>query len=263
MRKAVIFASILMAFLFSFSSLPATENITQNTTADFTAKEIIEKMDNQMRGTTSHAVYTMKITNPKWQRTLKMKNWSEGENKTFILVEYPPKEKGITYLKIKNEMWNYLPSVERIIKIPPSMMMQSWMGSDFTNDDLVKQSSVVDDYVQTKLSDETYQGRRAYVLKLVAKPEAAVTWSLIKIWIDQEYFMPLKEEFYDEKNELINVMYFENHQMVGTRWFPSRWRMIPQKKPGHETQIELTEIVFDGPLPADLFTQSALKRFSR
>jgi outer membrane lipoprotein-sorting protein len=263
MSRIVIFTSILIALFFNFSSLPATENIAQNTSIDLTAKEIIEKMDNQMRGTTSHAVYTMKITNPKWQRTLKMKNWSEGEDKTFILIEYPPKEKGITYLKIKNEMWNYLPSVERIIKIPPSMMMQSWMGSDFTNDDLVKQSSVVDDYVQTKLPDENFQNRKAYVLKLVARPEAAVTWGLIKIWIDQEYFMPLKEEFYDEKNELINVMFFENHQMVGMRWFPTRWRMVPQKKPGHETQIELSEIIFDSPLPADLFTQSALKRFSR
>jgi outer membrane lipoprotein-sorting protein len=214
MRRVVISASILVALFLNFSSLLGTENITQNTNADLTAKEIIQKMDSQMRGATSYAVYTMKITNPKWQRTLKMKNWSEGEDKTFIFIEYPPKEKGITYLKIKNEMWNYLPSVERIIKIPPSMMMQSWMGSDFTNDDLVKQSSVVDDYVQTKLPDEIYQNRKSYVLKLTAKPEAAVTWGLIKIWIDREYFMPLKEEFFDEKNELVNVMYFENHQMV-------------------------------------------------
>lgn len=248
-------------FLITFVTAPL--KATPNIQTDLSAKEIIKKMDELMRGTTSYAVYTMTITNPRWTRTLKMKNWSEGEDKAFILIEHPPKEKGITYLKIKNEMWNYLPSVERIIKIPPSMLMQSWMGSDFTNDDLVRQSSVIDDYEQKLLRRELYQNRQAYVLELTAKPQAAVAWGSIMTWVDSEYFMPLKQAYYDDKKTLVNIMYFENHKIISKRWFPTRWRMVPQNKTGHETKIELSEVAFDAPLPADIFTQGALKRYSR
>jgi len=262
MRSYFKLASILLIlFLFSLTTnqLRATENV--GTT--LSAKEIIKKMEDQMRGDTSYAVYTMTITNPRWTRTLKMKNWSEGEEKAFILIEHPPKEKGITYLKIKNEMWNYLPSVERTIKIPPSMLMQSWMGSDFTNDDLVKQSSATDDYNQKLLSIENYAGRKAYVIELTARPEAAVAWEMIKAWVDTQYFMPLRQEYFDEKKALVNIMYFENHQLISERWFPTRWRMVPQNKTGHETRIDLTEVAFDIQLPADQFTQGALRRYSR
>jgi hypothetical protein len=118
-------------------------------------KEIIRRMDELIRGETGMGIYEMTIKDPRWERTLKLRVWeTRKDKKTFIRILSPPKEKGIGTLKIGLEMWNYLPRVERTIKIPPSMMMQPWMGSDFTNDDLVKESSIVEDYIHRVIGKE-------------------------------------------------------------------------------------------------------------
>ena len=148
MKKLKLIVGIIMCgVLFSqFKTITAQE---------LSAKEIIDKADKKNRGETSQGTMSMKIVRPEWERNVEMKSWSKGDDYFLIYITAPAKDKGQVFLKRKKEMWNWVPSIERMIKIPPSMMMQSWMGSDFTNDDLVKQSSIVNDYTHTLLGEET------------------------------------------------------------------------------------------------------------
>ena len=158
-------------------------------------KEIIQKSDDLMRGKTSYGELIMETRTPRWTRSISMQSWSEGTTKSFILITAPVRDKGTTFLKINNEMWQYVPKVEKIIKIPPSMMLQSWMGSDFTNDDLVRESSIVEDYNCKLLAEEPAR----YKIELIPKPDAAVTWGKIIYYIAKVTFVPLRADFYDEE----------------------------------------------------------------
>jgi len=142
---------------------------------DLTAKEIVKKADDKGRGQTSQGIMTLTIVRPDWTRSITLKSWSKGTEYSLICISAPAKEKGQVFLKRQNDMWNWVPSIERIIKIPPSMMMQSWMGSDFTNDDLVKESSIVVDYTQTLLGKEKIRDQECYKIELIPLPDAAVT----------------------------------------------------------------------------------------
>lgn len=224
-------------------------------------KEIIQRSDDLMRGKTSAGEFVMETKTPRWTRSISLQSWSEGTTKSFILITAPLRDKGTTFLKINNEMWQYVPKVEKIIKIPPSMMLQSWMGSDFTNDDLVKESSLVDDYSYKLLAEE----KNSYQIELIPKPEAAVTWAKIIYWVTKDTYVPLKEEFYDEDGALVRVMRFEEITKLADRYFPMRWVMEPQTedKQGHSTTVTIKKIVFDQPLEKNIFSMQALKNKSK
>lgn len=234
-------------------SVPAEELID--------GKEIIRRMELLIRGETSVGIYEMSIKDPNWQRTLKLKVWeSRKENKTFIRILAPSKEEGIGTLKIELEMWNYLPRVERTIKIPPSMMMQPWMGSDFTNDDLVKQSSIVEDYSHTVIGKEKIDGFDSYQVEAIAKPDAPVVWGKILYWVRVGDFIPLRQEFYSEKGELIRVMSFKDIKEMGGRVLPTYWQMVPVKKKDRMTSLRIIEVEFDISLSEEIFSLRNLKR---
>ncbi|MBI9034913.1 MAG: outer membrane lipoprotein-sorting protein, partial [Bacteroidales bacterium] len=150
---------------------------------ELTAIEIVKKADDKMRGMSSVGEMTMQIVRPSWTRTITMKTWTKSDQFSLVLITAPAKEKGQVFLKREKEMWNWLPSIERMVKIPPSMMMQGWMGSDFTNDDLVKQSSIVKDYQHTLLETEVVRSQNCYKIELIAKEDAAVAWGKIISWI--------------------------------------------------------------------------------
>jgi outer membrane lipoprotein-sorting protein len=224
-------------------------------------KEIIRRMDELIRGETGMGIYEMTIKDPRWERTLKLRVWeTRKDKKTFIRILSPPKEKGIGTLKIGLEMWNYLPRVERTIKIPPSMMMQPWMGSDFTNDDLVKESSIVEDYIHRVIGKEKMDGFDAYHVEALPKPDAPVVWGKILYWVRVEDFIPLRQEFYSEKEELIRVMTFSEIKEIGGRVLPTHWQMVPVKKKGRMTSLHIIEVEFDVPIPEEIFTLRNLKR---
>src|SRR5665648_297010 len=166
-------ANTLLFFLILFCSFVSAQDI----------KEIVRQSDEKFRGSSSNGSFSMTIQRPTWSRTISMKSWSLGTDYSLIYVTAPAKEKGQVFLKRKNEMWNWVPTIERMIKIPPSMMMQSWMGSDFTNDDLVKESSIVVDYTQKLLGKEKVRGMDCYKIELIPLPDAAVTWGKIISWI--------------------------------------------------------------------------------
>lgn len=218
------------------------------------AATIVRKADERMRGNTSFAEMSITTVRPKWTRTMDLKTWTKGNTLALILVTSPAKDKGTAFLKRKKEVWNWLPSLERTIKLPPSMMSQSWMGTDFTNDDLVKESSIVDDYNQKILGSAQQGGRECYKIELIPKPETAVVWGKIIVWISQKDYLELRSEFYDEAGTLSQTMVASEVKMLGGKLLPSQMDMTPEGKKGHKTTIVYKSLVFDKPLADDFFT---------
>lgn len=173
---------------------------------ELTAKEIVKKADDKGRGKTSQGAMTLTIVRPDWTRSISFKSWSKSSEYSLIYITAPAKEKGQVFLKRHKDMWNWVPTIERMIKIPPSMMMQSWMGSDFTNDDLVKESSLVVDYNQKLLGKEVVRGQECYKIELLPLPDAAVTWGKVIIWITTNGYNQWKAEYYDEDMHMVNLM---------------------------------------------------------
>lgn len=224
-----------------------------------TADEIIKKVEYNTLSDSGYAKITMVVTTERGERTMKMESWNRGNEKSFIKVLYPKKDRGITFLKIDTTMWQYVPKIEKTIKIPGSMMMQSWMGSDFTNDDMAKESSIVDDY-NALLSGEDELN---YTLTLKPKEDAAVVWGKIVMKIRKEHFVPLEAAYYDEDGIKKRVLYYSEVQVIGKRYFPSVMTLIPTDKAKNKTVVIMEEMDFDAEIDDSRFTKSALRRYSR
>lgn len=230
------------------------------TQSDLTAKEIVEKADQKLRGESSYAEVKMTIVRPTWTREVTMKSWSLGNKYSLILITAPPRDKGAAFLKRGNEIWNWQPTIDRTIKMPPSMMSQSWMGSDFTNDDLVRESSTVTDYDHKKIGSETINGRECYKLELTPKEGAPVVWGKVLLWIDKKEFMQMKVEFYDEDDFLVNTMYGKNVKTLGGKILPGTMEVIPADKPEQKTVLEYLELQFDIKVNEGFFSIANMKK---
>lgn len=230
------------------------------TNLDPEPKEIVAKADAKLKGKTSQAEIKMSIVRPKWTRELQLKSWSKGDDLALILITAPARDKGAAFLKRGKEIWNWQPSIDRSIKLPPSMMSQSWMGSDFTNDDLVQQSSVVDDFTHKLLGMEKIEGRECYKIEMTPKENAAIVWGKVITWIDKTDYMELKAEFYDEEGYLINTMHGKNIKTLGGKLLPARMEMTPADQPGHKTIIEYLSLSFDKPIDDNFFSIQNLKK---
>lgn len=248
---AMVLAAIVTALLWGSSPVRAQEP---------EGREIIERVERLLWGSTVQGEYEMSITTPRWQRTLVLRVWMERPRRSFVRILSPAKEAGIGSLRIGSEMWNYLPSVERVIKIPPSMMLQPWMGSDFTNDDLVKESSILDDYTHQVAGTTTVDGQEAYQVEATPKPQAAVVWGRVRYLVRKRDFIPLRQEFFSERAELVRVLSFSDVRSVGGRTLPTRWEMRPVAKPGNVTTIVLKDAVFDRPVDDTIFTLRYLQK---
>ncbi len=225
-----------------------------------TAKEIVEKANELMRGKSTYSEVTMMVVKPDWTRKISMKIWALEPDYALVLITAPARDKGTVTLKRKNEIWNWIPSVQRIIKIPPSMMLQPWMGSDFTNDDLVRESSVVEDYEHSLLGEEKFSGYDCYKIQLLPKPEAGVVWGKIIMWVTKNGFMELKSEFYDEDGVLVKKMVGSKIKKMGGRTIPTHWEMIPVDKPGQKTVFEYHTIRFNVKIKPSFFSLQNMKR---
>ena len=233
--------------------------LTPAVQAQPSAHEIIERTEQVLWGRTLQAQLTMTVRTPRWERTLKLQALMDRPSRSFIRILSPAKEAGIASLRIGSEMWNYLPAVERTFKIPPSMMLQPWMGSDFTNDDLVKESSMVDDYTHRLIGTETADAP-AYVVEAIPKPDAAVVWGRVVFHVRQSDFLPLRVEFYDERGAVVRVLTYSDIKPMGGRTIPTRWEMRPVAKPGNVTTIVLERATFNEPIGAEVFTQRNLTK---
>lgn len=219
-------------------------------------REILDRVEKLLWGSTVQGRYQMSVTTPNWQRTLELAIWMDRPDKSLIRILAPAKEAGIGSLRIKADMWNYLPNVERIIKIPPSMMLQPWMGSDFTNDDLVKESSILDDYTHRVLPSGDSE---TWLVEALPRPDAAVVWGKLLYTVRKADTMPLKQEFYSERGELVRVLRFDDVRSIGGRVIPTRWEMRPVAKPGNVTTIIVKETAYDRPIDPEVFTQRTLR----
>ena len=224
-----------------------------------TAKEIVDIANKKASGETSQGSMKMTIVRPGWSREVTMKSWSKTTQYYLIYITAPAKDKGQVFLKRQNEMWNYMPSIDRMIKIPPSMMSQSWMGSDFTNDDLVRMNSIVEDYDQSLVGSESVGGFDCYKIELIPKPEAAVVWGKINLWIAKNEFYEMKAEYFDEDGTLVSSMTSSDIRQMGDRSLPGKTVMVPADKPGNQTILEMIDVVFNKPIDDNFFSQQNMK----
>ncbi len=228
---------------------------------NLSAKSIVKKSNDLLLGESSFSKMTMTIKRPEWTRTISMQSWSLGEDFYMIYITAPARDKGQVFLKRERDMWNWMPSINRVIKIPPSMMMSSWMGSDFSNDDLVKQNSIILDYTHRILGSEIIDGYDCYKIELLPLDDAPVVWGKIIMWISSKEFYQLKSEFYDDYMELVNVATSAEVKNMGDRDLPSVFRIYPANKEGQltELRIEHQEFNIKGVNNA-FFSQQNMKR---
>ena len=228
---------------------------------DLSPKEIIRKADEKFNGEkTSTSIMAMTIVRPTWERTIEFKNWTSGREYSLTLITFPAKDKGQSFLKRQQEMWSWNPTISRLIKLPPSMMSQGWMGSDYTNDDILKESSVVNDYEHQIVGEEEYEGRLCYKIKMVAKEEAAVIWGHQVRWIDKKDFLFLKSELYDEDAYLVRTELGSDIKLMDGRLIPTRIELIPAEEEDQKTIIEIKEIQFNQEIKDSFFSQQNMKR---
>ena len=210
-----------------------------------TAEEIIRKADEKYRGKSSYSEMTINIVRPKWSKQMKIKSWSEGTKYSVSIVTSPAKEKGTVFLMRDKEVWNYMPTIDRTIKFPPSMMLQNWMGTDLTNDDLVKQSSILEDYTHKIIREELKEGYTCWVIELTPKEDAPVVWGKVLIWVDKNDFMMLQTDYYDEDDFLVNQMIGSEIKEFSGKKLPSKLRVIPSENKGQETILIYDKLEFD------------------
>jgi outer membrane lipoprotein-sorting protein len=225
------------------------------------ATDIIRKADEKFNGEKSGtSTMVMTIVRPAWQRTVEFKSWSLGRENSLTLITAPAKDQGQTFLKRGQEMWSWNPSINRLIKLPPSMMSQGWMGSDYTNDDILKESSIVKDYTHEIIGEEMIGDRLCYKIKMVAKEDAAVVWGHQVRWIDKKDLLMLKAELYDEDGYLVRTESGSDIKVMDGRAIPSRLELIPADEKGNKTIVEIKDIKFNVSLEDSFFSQQNMKR---
>lgn len=223
-------------------------------------EDLLKKADDVNRGESSRGTIVMRIKTAHWERSLRMEVASKGTEKTLMKILSPAKERGITTLKVDKNIWNYLPKVDRTIKVPASMMSGSWMGSHFTNDDLVKESRYTDDFTCEYVSTPKEAGTGAYVIACIPKEDAAVVWGKVQIEIDAATELITKGEYYDEKGVLVRTMTFTEVKKMGDRQMPTVMTLKVTDKPEEFTEVIYEEMEFDVEIPDRTFSLQALKR---
>lgn len=250
MKKFVLLLVKSTLILFVFSNISIAQ----------TALEIIKAADEKRRGKSAYAEMTISIVRPNWTRDMTLKSWAIGDEYSMILITKPARDKGTVFLKRNKEIWNWVPSIERNIKLPPSMMMQSWMGSDFTNDDLIKESSIVEDYSHSIVGDSIILDRECWKIELIPHPDAPVVWGKIYSWISKGDLLELRAEMYDEDGYLVNEILFDDIRDLGGKMLPAVMEYVPVDKPGHKTVMSYHKIDFDIPIRESFFSTQNIKR---
>ena len=222
-------------------------------------REIMEHIDRLMRGDSSRGVATMEVVTEHWERRMTMEMWSLETDYTLVRLLAPAKEAGTATLMADDNIWNYLPKVDRTIKIPSSMMGGSWMGSHFSNDDLVRESQLIEDYDIEVAFDGERDGLTVWELRLTPKPEAAIVWGHLEFLVRQDDYVPLWAKYYDEDGELSRTMEYSEFSELGGRLVPAVMDMRPADKPGERTTIRYEELEFDIDIDPSFFSLRTLQ----
>ena len=225
-----------------------------------TATEIVDRSENILWGKILQGELDMVITTPTWTKNLAIQIWSERPTRSFARIVGPPKESGIASLRINSEMWNYIPNIERTIKVPPSLMLQPWFGSDFTNDDMVKEGSNVTDYHHKILGERSVDGQDCYEVEGLPKENSAVVWGKVIFTVRKADFIPVQMAYYDERGELLRIMRFSEIRMMGGRMRPTHWDIQPVNKPGKHTTVIFKSVIYEKQINPDIFSLRNLTR---
>jgi outer membrane lipoprotein-sorting protein len=223
------------------------------------AREILDHVDDLFRGESSHGRATMTIKTQYWTRTLELEFWSKGKDRSLIRILAPEKEKGTATLKVGNDLWNYLPKVKRVVKLPASMLSASWMGSHLTNDDLVKESRMAEDYDCEIGSEGERAGVALVEITCIPKPDAPVEWGKVVVAVRKPDNMPLEVRFYDEDMNLARTLRYGDVRELDGRRLPTTVTVVPANDPDEFTRIHYDEIDFDVPLDDDFFSLRTLQ----
>lgn len=232
--------------------------------AELDVKDLVDRANKALRGDSSRGRLSMTIETPEWKRTLEVEGWNKDRTYALLVLRAPAKERGNTTLRRKTEMWVWMPRVERVIKIPPTMMHAAWQGSDFTYEDIVKADSIVKDYTHKLLRTTKADGRTIYRIEAVPLPDAPVVWgkviSEVAVYDEDQAVVPLLEEDYSERGELIRTITMSDVKMLGGRRVPARLECLPAKKPGKRTVLQYKELEFDVPMTEDFFSYQRLQK---
>ncbi|MCB1137926.1 MAG: outer membrane lipoprotein-sorting protein [Leptospiraceae bacterium] len=227
--------------------------------AEPTAREVVDLMDQKTRGNTSQGLMELQIDRDRVHRSLLMEIWDESRtDRAFIRVLKPERDRGTAFLKVKTNMWQYVPSINKEIKIEGSLLQDSWMGSDFTNDDLLRATSVVDDYDHKFLSTTG----NTYRIEMIPKPSAAVVWSRIVLEVRKSDYLPVEQEFYDHKGRLKKKMLYDQIKNMGGRTIPTRYQMlsIENGREVSKTTLIFHRLTFNSAIPDYIFSKSNLRK---
>jgi outer membrane lipoprotein-sorting protein len=252
-RTALSLALLVCLWIFSTFNPSAAGNLGD-------AQALVEASFNYMRGKTSVSTVEMSIHRSDWERMMVIKGWTKGQQNSIFWIVSPPKDEGNSTLKRGREMWTYNPKVNRVIKLPPSMMSQAWMGSDFSNNDLAKSDSLLHDYTHTLIGQEWLGEHQVFVIRSLPKPRAPVVWGMQRLTIRADYIF-LKQEFFDEDLEPVKILSTQEIEFLGGKLFPRVWKMQKADAKNEYTLLKYKELSFNEPLPDRLFTVSALKTY--
>jgi len=223
-------------------------------------EKILDNVDDLYRSNASHGIITLSVITVNWQRTLTLEQWSKDEDKSLIKVLKPKKEKGLATLRVDKNVWNYMPKVKRVVKIPSSMMSSSWMGSHFTNDDLVKQSRMAEDYTFSITFEGIQDGEEVVEITCIPNKEAAVVWGKVEVIVYADDSIPLRMIYYDEDLLLSRTLEFTNIQKMDEKMIPTLMSMIPADEPGESTTVKWEEIQFDVAIDDEFFSLRKLQQ---
>ncbi len=218
---------------------------------------LLDRLDDLYRSKSSIGRMEILVTTPRTTRSMRLKAWTRGEEEVLVVVEAPPRDAGTATLRVGDNLWNGLPRIARTIRVPPSMMMGSWMGTDFTNDDLVKESSLRKDF--TARVDRRSQDPPGWWLSLTVKPGVVGRWARIEILVSDAE-LPVEERHFDRKGRLARTMAFDEVKLMGGRRLPVHLTLQPADEPGNRTEMRYLEVQFDVKVPDDTFSLSRLEQ---
>ena len=247
MKKLLIVIS-----LFIFISTSKADNIYP--------EKNLNNVDDLYRSNASHGILTLSVTTVNWQRTLTLEQWSKGEDKSLIKILKPKKEKGLATLRVDKNVWNYMPKVKRVVKIPSSMMSSSWMGSHFTNDDLVKQSRMTENYTFSITFEGTREGKDVIEITCIPNKDAAVVWGKVEVIVFRDDYIPIRMIYYDEDLLLSRTLEFTDIRTMNGKIIPTLMSMIPTDEPDESTIVRWEEIQFDVSIDDEFFSLRKLQQ---
>jgi len=247
MRKLTTIAALLLAGFACHAAEPDTD-----------ARQIVRATVDHWRGVSSHSVMSMLIHRPDWERSMTMEAWTKGDDKSLVRVIEPKKDRGNGTLTDDNDMWTFSPKVNRVIKIPSSMMGQSWMGSDFSNKDVARADDIVDQYDHTLLDTEQVDGITVYEVRSIPHEHAAVVWGREELRVRDDHVL-LEHRFYDQDGERVKTLETLDIEEMGGRTIASRQRMVKADTAGEWTEIEVISVEYEIDISDSVFTLSNLR----